>query len=71
MTLAERAWRTAPATDHQRDALRKIAMTTGVTFVWGIRRGEAWDRIAQSTRLISPVMRARCAPPGWGGFSAV
>jgi hypothetical protein len=46
-------------------------MTTGVTFVWGIRRGEAWDRIAQSTRLISPEMRARCAPPGWGGFSAV
>jgi hypothetical protein len=58
-------WRALPATEQQLQALRRIATETGITFVVGITRGEAWRRIKPATRLVAPPHRAKCAPPWW------
>ena len=52
------AWRAAPATAEQIQALREIAMENGHTFEIGINRGAAWRRIHR---------RRRCSTRGCGG----
>lgn len=57
------AWRSAPATEAQLEALRKLAMDSGRTFTAAVNRGEAWRRIRESAVLIDERLRLRCAPP--------
>lgn len=56
-------WRTAPATETQLDALRRIATATGRTFATDVTRGEAWGRIKLATTLLEDSTRRECAPP--------
>lgn len=61
-----RAWRSAPATADQVEALRTIAEITGHSFdPTTITRGGAWKRIQLATSSIGPGLRSRCAPPWW------
>lgn len=57
------AWREAPATPEQLEALRTIASTTGRTFEIDVNRGEAWKRIKSAPVTIPAAIRRRCAPP--------
>lgn len=56
-------WKELPATPDQLHALRKLASESGRTFSIGISRGRAWQRINRATRILSPALRKRCAPP--------
>lgn len=60
-------WRAKPATREQRQALQELALRSGVTFATSITRGQAWRRIKEANRTLSPVVRRRCAPPWWTG----
>lgn len=63
--LGREEWRSLPATEVQKRALRVLAMETGVTFRSTITRGQAWRRIREATDLISDGCRSRSAPPWW------
>lgn len=38
-------------------------METGQTFVWNVRRDDAWEQIARYSRVVPDRLLRQCAPP--------